>query len=133
VPTVEKRVACKGTDIWIVFTGVTKYTRSEQSALLHDKVVGLKGGITTSKDGDVDLLSMWLHLYHSNIESDIRRHNDESFRKRAGWKQFTQHEWIVFIGIIYAARHYNQQGKGPWTSKATRVRESGKHLILSAS
>jgi hypothetical protein len=42
--TVGKRAAGKGTDIWIVFTGVTKdTTRSERSALFHDTVAGLKG------------------------------------------------------------------------------------------
>jgi hypothetical protein len=44
--------------------------------------------------------------------------------EKAGWKPITQHEWVVFIGIIHAARHFNQLEKELWTSEATRVREA---------
>jgi hypothetical protein len=31
----------------------------------------MKDGIPTSKGGDVDMLNMWLHLYHGDIEDDL--------------------------------------------------------------
>jgi hypothetical protein len=105
-------------DVWTVVLAVTTYTRKERSADFREKGVGLKGGIPTSKDGDVDVLSLWLHLYPGKIEDDLCRMN-EGFRKKVSWKHVTQHEWVVFIGIICPARQFNQLGKGLWTYEAT--------------
>jgi hypothetical protein len=104
------------TAIWTVVHGVATNTRRERVANLREKGLGLKGVIPTFKDGEVDLLSLWLHLYLGKIEEDLYRLNEEGFRKKEGWKLVTQHEWAVFIGIIYAARQFNQLGKELWTS-----------------
>jgi hypothetical protein len=108
------------TNVWtIVFGLTTNIWRKKHSADFRHKGVGLKGGIPASKDGDVDLLSMWLHLYPGKIEDDLCRLNKEGLGKKAGWKLVTKHEWLVCIGIIYATRQFNQLGKGLWTSEAT--------------
>jgi hypothetical protein len=117
--TVEKESSGEETAIWTIVTGVTKDTRSKRSALFHDKVVSLKSRIPASKDGDVNMLSMWLYLYPSNIEDDLSHPNEEGFPKKAGLKPVAEYEWVVFIGIIYATRQLNQQGKGLWTFEAT--------------
>jgi hypothetical protein len=106
------------TGVWTIVHAVTSDTRKEWSAEFREKKVGLKGGISTSKDGDVDMLSPWLHLYPGKVEDDLCRLNEESLRKEEGWKHVTQYEW-GFFGIIYAFRQFNQQGKGLWTSQAT--------------
>jgi hypothetical protein len=64
-----------------VVLAVTTYTRKERSANFRENGVGLKGGIPTYKDGDVDMLSMWLHLRPEKCEDDLCRLN-ESFRKK---------------------------------------------------
>jgi hypothetical protein len=55
-------------------------------------------------------------LIPRKIEEDLYRLNKEGFRKKASWKTVTLHEWVVFIGIIYAARQFNKLGKELWTS-----------------
>jgi hypothetical protein len=109
--TVEKWAASEETAIWIVVTGAIKDTQSERPTIFTKNVVGLKGEIPTSKDGDVGLLSMWLHLYHGNIKDDLSHLNGEDFRKKACWKPVTHYAWrVVFIGIIYATRNSTNKG-----------------------
>jgi hypothetical protein len=55
---------------------------------IHSKIAvsrlsreGLKDRIPTSKDGDVDVLSLWIHLYPGKIEHDLCRLNEEGFIK----------------------------------------------------
>jgi hypothetical protein len=110
--------------VWTIVLAETTDTRKERLVDFREKGVGLKGRIPTSKDGDVDMLSMWLHLYPGKIEDDLCRLHEEGFRKKAGWKLVTPHEWVAFIGIIYASRQFNQLGTGLWTYEATRVREA---------
>jgi hypothetical protein len=81
---VEKTAAGEETVVWTFVPAVTTDTRKERSTDFREKGVGLKGGIPTSNDGDVDLLSLWLHLYCGKIEDDLRRLNEEGFRKKAG-------------------------------------------------
>jgi hypothetical protein len=49
--------------VWTIVFGVTTYTRRERPADFCEKGIDLKGKILTSIDGDVDMLSLWLHLY----------------------------------------------------------------------
>jgi hypothetical protein len=88
--TVEKTAAGEETVVWTIVPALTIGTRKERSTYFREKGVGLKGGIPTSNDGDVDKLSLWLHLYPLKIEDDLRRLNEEGFRKKAGWKHVTQ-------------------------------------------
>jgi hypothetical protein len=109
--TVKKRSSSEETPIWTIISGVTNDTRRKRPALFHDKIVGLKSGMPATKDSDVDMLRMWLHLYPSNIEVDLSHLNEEGFPKKAGLKRGTEQEWVVFIGIVYATRQFNQQEK----------------------
>jgi hypothetical protein len=59
---VEKTVAGEESVVWTVVHAVTTDTRKERSAYFREMGVGLKGGIPTCNDGDVDMHSLWLHL-----------------------------------------------------------------------
>jgi hypothetical protein len=61
--------------VWTFVPAMTTCTRKKRSTDFREKGVGLKGGIPTSKDGDVDMLSMWLHLHPEKIEDDLFRLN----------------------------------------------------------
>jgi hypothetical protein len=105
------RAASEETGIGTIATGVTKDFESEWSVLFHETTVGIKGEVQTSKDGAADMLSGWPYLYSSNIEDNLSRLERGGLRKNAGWRPATQHEGVVFIGMIYAARQINHQGK----------------------
>jgi hypothetical protein len=79
---VEKTAAGEENFVWRDVPAVTTHTRKERLAYFREKGVGLKGGIPTSNDGDVDLLSLWLHLYPGKIEDDLRRLNEEGFLEK---------------------------------------------------
>jgi hypothetical protein len=81
--TVEKMAAGEDTGVRTVVPTVTTNTRKEGSTDFRDKGVGLNGGIPTSKDDDVNLLNLWLHLYPEKIEDDLCRMNEEGFRKKS--------------------------------------------------
>jgi hypothetical protein len=78
---------------------MTTDTRKERSVDFCEKGVALRGGIPTSKDGDVDMLAMCLHIYTGKIEDDLSRMNEEGFGKKAGWKLVTHHEWVVSLEL----------------------------------
>jgi hypothetical protein len=57
---VEKMTTGEEIVIRTVVPGVATHTRRERVANFREKGVGLKGGIPTFKDCEVDLLSQWL-------------------------------------------------------------------------
>jgi hypothetical protein len=68
---------------------------------IDGELPSLRGGIH-GRDGGVDLLAMWLRLYHGNIDNDLERPNASALRSRTTFRPIC--EWVRFGGLILGAR-----------------------------
>lgn len=78
-----------------------------------DEPTGLRGGLPY-RDGDLDMLGLWIKMYPGDIPTDITRLNETALRTRTSFRPVTESEWVRFWGLIIAARQFNQKGHHLW-------------------
>ena len=83
------------------------------------------------RQGEPDLLKLWLQLYHGDIDKDIAQLN--SLLRSRGHRDITQHEYVKFWGLIIAARQFSEKGKNLWSTTSQGIREApnfGRFMLI---
>ena len=101
-------------------------------AFLPATNVGLVTGLPF-RQGEPDLLKLWLQLYHGDIDKDIAQLN--SLLRSRGHRDITQHEYVKFWGLIIAARQFSEKGKNARMQECSsprraRMQECGVALCV---
>jgi hypothetical protein len=74
------------------------------------------------KNGDPDLLRLWLTLYPVNFEMHLNNMNAACLRMNHKFQVITEHEYVRFWGMYLTSRQYSKRGKNLWGSEPEGIR-----------